>query len=99
MDGITRAQFAYPEVNFRYVVAPSTELPNNREPLKMNATEMSQMFDLGKVDAINELPKAQGVTAKEFAQQNAEMKQVKITKPNNVKVDESLDVKEQIETI
>lgn len=33
MDGITRARFAYPDVEFRHVVAPSTKLPHNWEPL------------------------------------------------------------------
>lgn len=33
MNGLTRAEFAYDEVTFRYVVGPSTKLPDNGEPL------------------------------------------------------------------
>jgi hypothetical protein len=36
MDGLTRAQFAYPKVNFRNVVGPSTPLHKNRNPLDMD---------------------------------------------------------------
>ena len=33
MDGLLRAQFAYPNVNFRHVVAPSAEMPSSWYPL------------------------------------------------------------------
>ena len=33
MDGLLRAQFAYPTVNFRHIIAPSSELPDTRLPL------------------------------------------------------------------
>jgi predicted acylesterase/phospholipase RssA len=33
MDGITRATFAYPEVDFRYVVSPTEKLEKNWIPL------------------------------------------------------------------
>lgn len=33
MDGILRAKFAYPNVNFRYAIAPSKTLPWNWVPL------------------------------------------------------------------
>ena len=33
MDGLLRAQFAYPNVYFRYVVAPSADLPSSHMPL------------------------------------------------------------------
>jgi hypothetical protein len=28
MDGILRARFAYPNINFRYIISPSQELPS-----------------------------------------------------------------------
>jgi len=54
-DGLLRAQFAYPEVNFRYVVGPSSKLPEGKyqNPLSFNATEMETMFQMGESDAIN----------------------------------------------
>jgi len=51
MDGITRASFAYPEVDFRYVVSPSVKLEKAWVPLSMNSTEMDQMFEQGVQDA------------------------------------------------
>ena len=33
MDGLLRAQFAYPTVNFRHIIAPSSDLPDTRVPL------------------------------------------------------------------
>ena len=33
MDGLLRAQFAYPDVNFRYIVSPSADLPSTLYPL------------------------------------------------------------------
>jgi len=27
MDGVLRARFAYPDVNFRYIIAPTDQLP------------------------------------------------------------------------
>ena len=36
MDGLLRAQFAYPNVEFRNVVAPSAEMPSSWYPLNLN---------------------------------------------------------------
>jgi len=47
MDGLMRAKFAYPAVNFRYVVGPSADLPKERNPLEMNAADMQAMFTMG----------------------------------------------------
>lgn len=33
MDGLLRAQFAYPTINFRNIIAPSVDLPDTRFPL------------------------------------------------------------------
>jgi hypothetical protein len=33
MDGLLRAQFAYPEVTFRHVISPSEDLPSTHFPL------------------------------------------------------------------
>ena len=33
MDGLLRAKFAYPGINFRYVISPSESLPNTKFPL------------------------------------------------------------------
>jgi hypothetical protein len=33
MDGLLRAQFAYPTINFRHIIAPSGDLPDTRLPL------------------------------------------------------------------
>lgn len=36
MDGLLRAQFAYPNVYFRNVVAPSGDLPSSFYPLNLD---------------------------------------------------------------
>jgi hypothetical protein len=33
MDGLLRAKFAFPEVDFRYVIAPTGDIPSSRNPL------------------------------------------------------------------
>ena len=33
MNGLVRARFAYPKINFRYVVTPSKDLPTKLNPL------------------------------------------------------------------
>jgi len=33
MDGLLRAQFAYPTINFRHIISPSADLPDTRYPL------------------------------------------------------------------
>jgi len=54
-DGLLRAQFAYPDVNFRYIVGPSSKLPESRfhVPLNLNSTQMEEMFEMGISDAKN----------------------------------------------
>lgn len=36
MDGLLRAQFAYPTINFRNIIFPSVDLPDTRFPLVSN---------------------------------------------------------------
>ena len=50
MDGLLRAQFAYPAVNFRHTVAPSADMPSSFYPLNLEQTEVDQIWDLGMTD-------------------------------------------------
>lgn len=50
MDGLLRAQFAYPKVVFRNVVAPTAELPSSWYPLNLNQDQVDQIWDLGVSD-------------------------------------------------
>jgi len=50
MDGLLRAQFAYPDVTFRHVVMPSDHLPNSIYPLNMTADEVTQIYTQGVTD-------------------------------------------------
>lgn len=50
MDGLLRAQFAYPNVEFRHVLAPTAELPNSIYPLNLTADEVEQIWNLGVSD-------------------------------------------------
>jgi len=36
MDGLLRAKFAYPAVDFRYIVAPTADIPSSMFPLNLN---------------------------------------------------------------
>jgi len=53
MDGLLRAKFAYPNVNFRYIISPTTPLPNNWFPLNMSKDEVTQTLNQGEVDGKN----------------------------------------------
>jgi len=75
MDGLTRAIFAYPKANFRYVVGPSTKLPHHwKNPLAMNSEDMQEMFNLGKQDALNVIQQGPGVNAESFVFEYASIK-------------------------
>jgi len=50
MDGLLRAQFAYPDVDFRHVVAPSADMPSSFYPLNLEQSEVDQIWDLGVSD-------------------------------------------------
>jgi len=50
MDGLLRAQFAYPNVQFRNVVAPSTSMPSSFYPLNLDQSEVDTIWDLGVTD-------------------------------------------------
>ena len=50
MDGLLRAQFAYPNVNFRHVVAPSADMPSSFYPLNLEQSEVDQIWSLGVAD-------------------------------------------------
>ena len=50
MDGLLRAQFAYPNVCFRNIMAPSAEMPSSFYPLNLDQSEVDQIWDLGVTD-------------------------------------------------
>ncbi len=50
MDGLLRAQFAYPNVQFRNVVAPSTSMPSSFYPLNLDQSEVDTIWELGMTD-------------------------------------------------
>ena len=50
MDGLLRAQFAYPNVNFRHTVAPSTSMPSSWYPLNLESGDVDTIYNLGVTD-------------------------------------------------
>jgi len=50
MDGLLRAQFAYPNVTFRHVVAPSADMPSSMYPLNLSQANVDQIWNLGVTD-------------------------------------------------
>jgi len=92
LDGIKRAQFAYPGVDFRYVVAPADKLPHYREPLKMDPTDMESMFEMGITDAKNAIAAEKGSLMKDLMNQYAEVKQIKGANASNGQIKEELSM-------
>jgi len=52
MDGLLRAQFAYPDVDFRHIIAPSENLPDNFYPLNMTADQVTTCLNQGESDGL-----------------------------------------------
>ena len=50
MDGLLRAQFAYPAITFRHTVAPSADMPSSFYPLNLEQSEVDTIYDLGVTD-------------------------------------------------
>jgi|Transcript_39330 predicted patatin/cPLA2 family phospholipase len=50
MDGLLRAQFAYPDVHFRHTVAPSKDMPSSFYPLNLDQSQVDEIWDLGVTD-------------------------------------------------
>ena len=50
MDGLLRAQFAYPDVTFRHVIAPSTALADSFEPLSLTSDQVDSIWTQGVYD-------------------------------------------------
>lgn len=61
MDGLLRAKFAYPKVNFRYVVTPSKSLQWNLTPFAYNKATVDSIFDQGVSDAKKIMDKGEGI--------------------------------------
>jgi len=62
MDGVLRAKFAFPNINFRYAIAPSKSLPWDWLPLNLNATQVQEIIDIGEQDAKNAIANGEGVS-------------------------------------
>lgn len=79
MDGLLRAQFAYPTVEFRHIIAPSGDLPENRLPLTFSQEQVDTAINMGYTDALNAMqtPASAQDTLKYFGlkkQQDARVK-------------------------
>lgn len=51
MDGLLRSRFAYPDVDFRYVVTPTGSIPSSLYPLNLNEKNINSAFSMGVADA------------------------------------------------
>jgi hypothetical protein len=58
MDGLLRARFAYPNIEFRHVIAPSSDLPDSIWPLNLDQSQIDQMVTLGEQDGKSSTPEA-----------------------------------------
>jgi len=50
MDGLLRAQFAYPKVNFRHIISPSGELSSSHLPLYLTPEQVDADIAMGVSD-------------------------------------------------
>lgn len=50
MDGLLRAQFAFPNVTFRHTLSPSAKMPSSMYPLNLNQKNVDEIWDLGVTD-------------------------------------------------
>jgi hypothetical protein len=53
MDGLKRANFSHPGVNYRYVVSPTQTLPSSYIPMSLNATDIQTIINQGEIDGQN----------------------------------------------
>jgi len=53
MGNMEFTTMSFPHVNFRYVVAPTTELPSGLIPLTFSPEEIEEMIEMGMTDAKN----------------------------------------------
>jgi len=80
MDGLLRAQFAYPNVEFRYIIAPSADLPSSIYPLNLDQSQVDTMVQMGiqdAIDAVNGGKAESENTAHFFALKNSHDERVK----------------------
>lgn len=59
MDGLLRAQFAYPTAQWRHIISPSLEMPDTRFPLNWTADQVTSAINIGITDGINALGSAE----------------------------------------
>lgn len=69
---IQKAQWDYPDINFRYVVSPTGTLPTSTVPLGYSQSEIQTMINQGIADAKAALSAGVGSTWQEFSQFSAD---------------------------
>ena len=68
MNGLLRAKFAYPDVNFRYVVTPSKGLQWNLTPFSYDKADIDAAFQQGVTDAKTAVTQGAGVHFEDLVQ-------------------------------
>lgn len=63
---LIEAQAEFPNINFRYTVAPSQSLPTGTLPLGFKHDEILQMIAIGQKDGLAAIQKGYGVSHQEF---------------------------------
>jgi len=64
MNGLQRAKFTHPNVNYRYVVAPTVVLPSSYIPMSLNATDVNAIYEQGVQDGQHVIQK--GITIDDY---------------------------------
>jgi len=90
---LIQAEDEFPDINFRYTVAPSQELPTATLPLGFKHDEILQMIAIGQKDGLAAIQKGPGVAHKEFlakAKQSAKQLRKGAQKAARIVMEESL---------
>lgn len=64
MNGLQRAKFTHPNVNYRYVVAPTVALPSAYIPMSLNVTDVNAIYEQGIQDGQHVIQK--GITIDDY---------------------------------
>ena len=72
LDNLLRSMHAYPDTHFRYVVAPTKNLPSSIKPLKYSDKQVKKMIDQGYEDALASINKGEGRTLSHLLEWHAQ---------------------------
>lgn len=83
MIGLVRAKETFPNVQFRYVISPSTPIPGSDMPISFDHDEIVNMINMGNQDAAAAIAAGPGVSFDEYVEFARAKKGLKRTQPES----------------